>query len=214
MTRIEAILADVRAGLRDGEVAQRHGVTRQRVGQLRRQVGLPPNRRPRNPPPEPSPATWTAAHLAYLIAHADAPVRDMAAALGRTPGAVRAMRRRLIAEGRMAPSRVPMRDAELALLVDPTLTDAEIAHRTDRTAPVIAHARRVRGIVGRGKQPAARPWTAADIETLITLADHPADAVAARLGRTVTAVANKRSALIREGRIDRQVTGRRPNRQQ
>ena len=212
MTRIAAILADVRAGLPDREVARRHGLSRQRVGHLRRQVGLPPNRRPPKPPPEPSPATWTAAQVGYLVAHADTPVRDVATALGRTEAAVRNKRHHLLAEGRIAASRTALTEAELALLADVQRTDAEVAQVTGRAVRVIAHARRRRGIVGRGKRAPGRPWTAADIETLVALADRPASEVAARLGRTVTAVANKRSALIREGRIAHQVTGRRPKR--
>jgi hypothetical protein len=214
VTRAEAILADVRAGLRDCDIADRHGVSRVRVGQIRRRAGLPINSKPRKAPPAPSPATWTAAQVAYLIAHAAAPVRDVAATIDRTPGAVRAMRRRLIADGRMVASRVLYADAELALLADTTLTDAEIARQTGRAASVIAHARRMRGLPGPDRRRVTQPWTAPDIETLTAMANCPAAEVAARLGRTVTAVANKRSALIREGRIPRQVTGRRPKRQE
>jgi hypothetical protein len=93
MTRGKTILPDLWAGLRDAEVASWHGLSRERVGQIRRRAGLPPNRRPPNPPPAPNPATWAAVQVAYLIAHAAAPVKDVATALGRIEVAVRRKRR-------------------------------------------------------------------------------------------------------------------------
>jgi hypothetical protein len=56
------------------------------------------------------------------------------------------MRRRLIEEGRIPRRRVPLSEAELVLLADPSLTHAEVAARTGRSAQVIADARRRRGI--------------------------------------------------------------------
>jgi hypothetical protein len=67
-------------------------------------------------------------------------------------------RHELIAQDRIAPSRVLLAAWELALLADPALTDDEVALATGRIVPVMAHARRLRGIVGAG-----RTWTPADI---------------------------------------------------
>jgi hypothetical protein len=53
-------------------------------------------------------------------------------------------------------------------------------------------------------------WTQEETELVVELRNYPVSEIAARLGRTVQAIALWRSALIRGGRIPRQVTGRRP----
>jgi hypothetical protein len=89
---------------------------------------------------------WTDDDLASLIAHADRPVAEVAATLGRSIGAVYEMRHRLANEGRLPRRRVPYTDGELALLADPGLSNAEVAQRTGRSPQVIADSRRRRGI--------------------------------------------------------------------
>jgi hypothetical protein len=149
MTRSDAIVADLRAGTeRDVEVARRHGVTPGRVSQIRRAAGLP-RRAAGQPAREGSAVYWTDGELAHLVDHADAPVAEVAAALGRSIRAVYEMRHRLAQEGRIPRRRVPLTEAELALLADPGLSHAEVAERTGRSPQVIADARRLRGIRGR-----------------------------------------------------------------
>jgi hypothetical protein len=146
MTRREAILADLQAGVgRDVEIACRHGVTPGRISQIRRAARLPKQSMGRASR-EGASVFWTDDDFTYLIEHADEPVRVLAPALGRSIRAVYEMRRRLIEEGRIPRRRVPMKDAELALLADPSLTHAAVAARTGRSAQVIADARRRRGI--------------------------------------------------------------------
>ncbi len=86
-----AIEADLRAGLRDAEVARRHGVTPVRVWQIRHRVGIPVR-----------PTRWSDQERAVLIAHQERPAREVAEMVGRTVRAVDAERSRLIAQGRIA----------------------------------------------------------------------------------------------------------------
>jgi transcriptional regulator with XRE-family HTH domain len=147
MTRTEAILAELQdRTCSDAEIARRHGVTRERVSQIRRRAGIPPLTPPRKPPAEPSRVFWTDDELAYLITHADDPVAEVAAALGRGVPATYNMRERLAKQGRIPKRRVPMTERELTLLKDPHLTHAEVAQRTGRSRRVIAQSRRRRGI--------------------------------------------------------------------
>jgi hypothetical protein len=200
MKRSEAILADLRAGnMSDAQVARRHGVTRGRVWQIRHAAGIPPSTRPPKPPVVRSPVFWTDDEIAYLIEHADAPMTTVAAALGRSIGAIRGMRERLVKQGRLPRQKEPYTEDELALLADQTLTTAEVAERTGRSRQVIAQSRWTRGIRGLQREP-KRPWTPEEIERLVALHDRPTREVAALLGRTVRAIQNQRYALLREGR--------------
>jgi transposase len=149
MKRREAILADVRLGtLTDTEVARQHGVSRSWVGRLRRRAGIPRLTPPPKPPRVRSPKYWTDDQIAYLIAHPDDPIGEVAAALGRPIETVYDKRYFLAKEGRVSKRRVPYTEAELALLADPQLTDEEVARRTGRSVRVIADSRRQRGIRG------------------------------------------------------------------
>lgn len=183
----------------DGQVARRHGVTRGRVWQIRHAAGIPPWTRPPKPPAVPSPVFWTECDLAYLIEHADVPVPEVAAALGRGVPAVYGMRQRLAKEGRLRRRQEPYTEDELALLTDPTLTNAEVAERTGRSRDVIAQSRWQRGLRDP-QRTAQRRWTAEEIERLVALQDRPTREVAELMGRSFRAIQNQRYLLLREGR--------------
>jgi hypothetical protein len=201
MTRSEAILADLEARtMTDTEVARRHGVSVGWVGRIRRAAGIPRWRvAPKPDRPKARPVVpWSDHDLAYLIDHADQPAAQGAATLGRSRRAVTQMRHRLIAEGRIPRRRVSFTEAELTLLADQSLTDAEVAERTGRSRDVITTSRLARGL--RHPQRSPRPWTEEELERLVALHDRPTREVAALLGRTVKAIQNQRYALLREGR--------------
>jgi hypothetical protein len=145
MTRREAILAELEDRSLT-EIARRHGVTRGRVGQIRRAAGIPRQSAPPGPEQHPARRAWTDEDVAYLIAHADRPVAEVAAALGRSIGAVYENRHRLAKKGRVPKRRVSLTADELALLADPSMTDAEVARRTGQSPEVIYTSRRVRGL--------------------------------------------------------------------
>ncbi len=223
--RQDAILADLRAGLRDVEIARCHNVTRQRVNQIRKQHGIPHPPRPERPAPSPKPPDprrWTEAKLAYLVVHHDESDSDIAAAIGRTTSAVRARRVQLTWEGRIPrrPSRwdapgtghgSPLSDADLALIDDPALPASEVAERTGRTLKAIHRLRGLRGVtaVQSPRGGAVHVWTDERIAIVIANADRPLAEVAAMLGISVGAVKHIRTRLIAAGRIERQPTGTR-----
>jgi hypothetical protein len=202
VNRQEAILADLQdRTVTDTEVARRHGVSASWVGKIRTRAGIA-RWRAQPIPDQPRVRTvvpWSERELAYLIANADAPSADVAAALGRSSRAVTQMRHRLIKESRLPRRRVPYTAEELTLLADHSLSDAEVAERTGRSRDMISRSRLQRGVRDL-RRPTPRPWTEDDIERLVALQDRPTKEVAALLGRTIKAIQNQRHALLRQGR--------------
>jgi hypothetical protein len=137
--------------------------------------------------------------MAFPIDHADEPVAENAAALGRSFASVKGMRDRLVRQGRNRKRQVPFTEDDLALLADPTLTHAEIAHRTGRSRKVIARGRWQRGIRDP-RRASQRLWSPEELEHLVALHDRPTREVAELMGRTFKAVQNQRDKLLQEGR--------------
>jgi len=199
MSRTDDILRDLRSGMRDAEIARKHGVSRQWVFSVRTQAGLPRSTPPPTPPKPPPPNRWTDEHDAYLVAHADQPNAEVAHALGRTVSAIEYRRSQLLAEGRTTPRLRRFSDAELAILADTSLTDAEVADRTRRSLAVIFHARTMRGIATSATP--LQAWTAEEEARLIALDGTPLVEVAAALGRSRSSVKAKRLKLMAQGRL-------------
>jgi hypothetical protein len=176
--RTAAIVADLRAGLRDREVAERHGLTKQRVHAIRRRAGIPQPPRPESAPtPEPKPGPnrdprhWREDDVAYLIAHRDDPVTDLAAHFGKSVSAIRWKFFDLVREGQLprrpsrwdAPGTGPgtrLSAGEIELIDDPTIPPRDVAARTGRSVRAIHQLRGKRGV--RAVRSRRRSWLLED----------------------------------------------------
>lgn len=131
--------------------------------------------------------------------------------LGRTPHAVQLRRTKLVAAG-ICPRRssrlsepgsgpyAPYTQNELAMIGNPTLTNAEVAERTGRSASSIRRARHARGIDYR-RERVRNDWTEEENARLVELAALSNTDIGARLHRSLDSIKSQRRKLIVQGNI-------------
>ena len=193
----------IRTGRTHKDIAEEFGVSWQRVGQIRLRFDLPTRERKRRQR-GPNPRLWTDDELAFVVKHQGDAIDDIATALGRTPGAVQAMRQNFVRRGLVAPRRRLLTDFDDQFISDLALSTSEVAAKTGRSAGTIRgirYRRRTRELrkttvpkVESIRQP-VNFWTPDEVAHLARNHHRMAKEIAIELGRSTKAVKNKRQAL-------------------
>jgi hypothetical protein len=158
------------------------------------------------PPP---PNAWRDEDVQYLIDHQDDDLNDVAQAIGRPIASVRAKRYKLIQTGDIAPrgsrwsapgtgKATPFTDADLALIADLSRPAREVAALIGRSAKVVHQYRRRHGLVDGGRRPR---WTPEEDALLLAEPRRRTKELVGLLGRTTSAIDNRRS-ILRQQRED------------